>query len=228
MSVFKERQMKNYMAEYDHVLFDLDGTLSRSARGIRKSLEKTIRDMNKPVPDLSDYTKYIGPPLLNTFKNLCGFTDEESQKALEIYKHYYSTEGIYENHLYDGMEQVLSALKKAGVKLAVCSSKYELFTQKVCSLLQIDSLFDAVCGSAKDGSRKEKEELIPYAVAHLGGSMHDRVAMVGDTHFDAAGARIAGVDFIGVTYGYGTKTSMEEQGASCFADTPAELLKILL
>lgn len=216
------------MAEYEYVLFDLDGTLSRSARGIRTSLEKTIRDMNKPAPDLSDYTKYIGPPLLNTFKNLCGFTEEESQKALEIYKHYYSTEGIYENYLYDGIKQVLSDLKKAGIKLAVCSSKYELFTRKVCSLLRIDSMFDAVCGSAKDGSRKEKEELIPYAVAHLGGSMRDRIVMIGDTRFDAAGARAAGVAFIGVTYGYGTKASMEEQGASCFADTPAQLLKILL
>ena len=58
------------MVKHDYILFDLDGTISKSAEGIRFSLESTIKQMGKPVPDLSNYTLYIGPPLIDTFLNI--------------------------------------------------------------------------------------------------------------------------------------------------------------
>ena len=62
------------MVKHEYILFDLDGTISKSAEGIRYSLENAIKEMGKPVPDLSDYTLYIGPPLLDTFLNVCHFS----------------------------------------------------------------------------------------------------------------------------------------------------------
>lgn len=215
------------MKKYDAVLFDLDGTLSASAEGVRKCIGLTLDEMGKPRPDLSDYSKYIGPPLTWTFRHLCGLNDEESMRALPVYRRYYDICGTKENYLYDGLKEVLEALR-GEVKLAVCTSKNERLAKDVIDLLGVREYFDAVCGSLDNGSRKEKPELIPYTLAELGGIAPERAVMIGDTFFDAKGARAVGVDFIGVLYGYGTKDSMARYGAVNFAKSPQELLPYIL
>ena len=122
---------------------------------------------------------------------------------------------------------MLKKLKESSAKVAVCSSKQQKPADNVCEFLGITKYFDAVCGSAPDGSRKEKEEVIPYTVNVLGGKISDKVVMIGDTKFDAKGARLNGVDFIGVNYGYGTLEAMKAEGASVFADNVKELEALL-
>ncbi|MBQ2687283.1 MAG: HAD hydrolase-like protein [Clostridia bacterium] len=219
--------MIKVMPKYDYILFDLDGTLSESAPGIRKSIELTLESLNKPSPDLSDYSKFIGPPLAATFSGLCGLGVEDTQKALVIYQDFYKDYGLKANRLYDGIGDLLKKLKESSAKVAVCSSKQQKPANNVCEFLGITKYFDAVCGSAPDGSRKEKEEVIPYTVNVLGGKISDKVVMIGDTKFDAKGARLNGVDFIGVNYGYGTLETMKAEGASVFADNVKELEALL-
>ena len=216
------------MKRYDAVLFDLDGTLTASAEGIRKCIELTMLELGKPCPDLSDYSKYIGPPLNRTFSLLCGLTDEEVARALPIYRAYYDVHGTKANRLFDGVEDVLAALRDEPIKTAVCTSKNERLARDVAALLGIGGYLDAVCGSCDDGTRKEKADLIPYALEALGGISPARAVMVGDTYFDTVGAVKCGVDFIGVLYGYGTRRTMEDSGAAVFAETPADVLRLIL
>lgn len=216
------------MSKYDIALFDLDGTISASAQGIKYCLMKTLDIMQKPHPDLSDYSKYIGPPLLYTFQKLCSLTPTEAQQAVEIYVRLYDVDGLRQNELFDGIKEVLNTCKSNGIRLAVCSSKHEAIATQVVELLGVYDCFDKICGSTIDGSRKEKEELIPYALSKLGARESDRVVMIGDTKFDAKGAKHCGVDFIGVTYGYGTLEDMVNEGAEVFAQTPHDLHKYLL
>lgn len=215
------------MSRYDYILFDLDGTLSESAPGIRKCIELTLESLGKLIPDLTDYSKFIGPPLATTFSGLCGLNEEDTKKALKIYQDFYKDYGLKANKLYDGIEKLLIKLKSSNAKVAVCSSKQQKPADDVCALLGITKYFDAVCGSAPDGSRKEKEEVIPYTVNVLGGKLTDKVVMIGDTKFDAKGARLNNVDFIGVNYGYGTLDTMKAEGAKVFADSVSELEKLL-
>lgn len=216
--------------KYKYILFDLDGTVTQSAQGIRASLEHAISQLGIQPPNLDDYTLYIGPPLIDTFLNLCGLGEEEAERGAELYREFYNAHGKYMNKIYDGIPEVLARLRSEGAKLAVCTSKYERFAEEILEILGIQDSFDAVCGSNLDGSRKDKKDLIPYAVEKLGGSFEaDRNAavMLGDTWFDAQGARLCGVDFIGVEYGYGAIEAMREQGAKSFARTPPELLSLL-
>lgn len=219
--------MVHIMPKYDYILFDLDGTLSESAPGIRKCIELTLEKLKKPSPDLSDYSKFIGPPLADTFSGLCGLNAEDTQKALVIYQEFYKTHGLKENRLYEGIEDLLIKLSGSEAKIAVCSSKQQKPADDVCALLGITKYFDALCGSAPDGSRKEKEEVIPYTVNVLGGKITDKVVMIGDTKFDAKGARLNNIDFIGVNYGYGTYETMVMEGATVFADNVKELEALL-
>ena len=159
------------MVKHDYILFDLDGTISKSADGIKYSLENAIKQMGKPVPDLSDYTLYIGPPLIDTFLNICHFSQEESLHGVEVYRDIYNTKGKFVNKAYDGIEELLKKIKADGKKIAVCSSKYELFAKEIIEILGLSQYFDAVCGSTLDGSRKDKKDLIPYALNSLGTSL---------------------------------------------------------
>lgn len=212
---------------YDYVLFDLDGTLSASAPGIKRCIELTMEKMGKETPDLSDYSRYIGPPLVTTFKKLCGLTEEESKEALRIYLEYYDTEGEPRNSLFEGTLEMLRRLRESNAKVAVCTSKNEISAKNVCDFLHVTELLDALCGSDHSTGRKEKEEIIPYAMETLGATRDNKVVMIGDTKFDAKGAVCSGVDFVGVTYGYGKKEDMTAEGATKFADNASELERIL-
>ena len=153
--------------------------------------------------------------------------EEEAQKAVEIYVKHYDVEGLKRNRLYDGIEDVLKACNDNGVRISVCSSKNEKIAREVVDLLGVTKYFDALCGSNIDGTRKEKEELIPYALKTLHAKGGEKVVMIGDTKFDCVGAKKCGVDFIGVTYGYGKKQDMIDEGAQIFATTPSDLHKLL-
>lgn len=215
------------MKKYDYILFDLDGTLTRSAEGVRLTVEHTMSELGLSCPDLSDYTLYIGPPLEDTFRGMCAVPEELIPTAMQTYRDYYDEAGISNNGVYDGVFEILDSLRELGCKLAVCTSKNEPVAVRVCDTFGLTERIDAVCGSTPDGSLKAKADLIPYAMRALGCTDRARAVMIGDTHFDADGARLAGVDFIGVTYGYGTRESMEKAGAAVFASSPDELLSLI-
>lgn len=216
------------MTKYDAVLWDLDGTISASGEGVRKCIRLMMDEMGKPCPDLSDFSVFIGPPLTQTFSRLCGLTDDEVRRALPIYRSFYDIHGTKENSLYDGVIDILRVLREHGVKTAICTSKNERLARDVIDYLGIGEYLDAICGSRDDGTRKEKPDLIPYALHSLGDIPPERAVLIGDTCFDTLGAVATGVDFIGVTYGYGRRGAMEEAGATIFAATPEDLLTYLI
>ena len=212
------------MKEYEYILFDLDGTLIESAVSVRVSLAHAMEALSLPCPDLSDYTKYVGPPLEDTFRGMCAVPEELIGKGMQIYRDYYDKVGHESNRVYNGVFNMLAALRESGRRLAVCTSKNEPVAETVCDQLGLTPYLDAICGSTLDGSRRAKADIIPYAIKALGCTDKTSALMVGDTHFDARGAMLAGIDFFGVTYGYGTVDGMKACGAIAFADSPEELL----
>ena len=215
------------MKKYDFILFDLDGTLTASAKGVRISLEHAMEALSLPCPDLSDYTLYVGPPLEDIFRDICSVPEELIPQAMQLYRDYYDIHALSVTTVFDGIFPTLRALREAGCTLVVCTSKNEPVAVKVADDLGLTPYFDAICGSALDGSRKAKADMIPYALQTVGCADKAKAVMIGDTYFDARGAEIAGVDFLGVTYGYGTRESMERYGAKGFADSPEELWDLL-
>lgn len=215
------------MKKYDFILFDLDGTLIESAEGVRVSIAHAMEALGLPCPDLSDYTKYVGPPLEDTMRGMCAVPEELIPKSMDIYRDYYDEIGQKNNRVFDGVFDMLAALRKQGKRLALCTSKNEPVAVGVADVLGLSPYLDAVCGSTVDGSRRAKADIIPYALETLGCTDKTDAVMIGDTHFDARGAELAKVDFIGVCYGYGTLESMEACGAVGFADSPRKLLELL-
>lgn len=214
--------------KYDTVLFDLDGTLSRSHEGVKASLIYALNQTGKPVPaEIEDTSRYIGPPLMDTLRGMCGFTQDEADKAAELYKYIYQKENKFKNYCYDGIPELLSELKRSGVKLGVATTKYEPSAEEVLKILGINDLFDTISGTTSDGTIKEKSQTIECALKRMNCTADDKTVLIGDSMFDTLGAMEKGIDFIGVLYGYGKREDMEKFGGKVFAETAEELKAFL-
>ena len=216
------------MKKYDIALCDLDGTLSESGEGILDCVKMICSETKRPLPDEKELAAFIGPPMYDSLRR-CGFEHEEAEKGVEIYKRHFVEHGIYKNRVYDGMTEVLSALKESGVKLGVATTKYEPFAHRIIKMLKLDGLFDFVGGATADTERRTKAKVIRYSLENLGADKNSRCIMVGDTKYDAQGAAETGVDFIGCLYGYGTREEMENfYKNAVYASSPAEIRDIII
>ena len=203
------------------ILFDLDGTLTQSEEGIWNCAKHAAKEMGFPEPDAATLRKFIGPPLLHSFRTYLGMTEEQAEEAQRIYRVRYTTVGMYENRVYPGIRTMLRTLWQQGAKLGVVTGKPAYPTGKILEHFGFDRFLSAVvCAS---DARAEKVHLIREALPEDYGEAW----MVGDRCFDMEGGKAAGVHTLGVTYGYGTEQELLETGAEKIAHTPTEILDIL-
>ena len=217
------------MKNYDYVIFDFDGTVTDTGEGILKSLQYSFEQMGNEVPDLSDLKKFIGPPIHYSYVNFYGIDESEVEQYIKKYRERYKKIGIYECFVYDGMLETLKTLRENGVKLGIASSKPIKLVYDVMEYLRLTEYFDAVVGTQFDDSNHPgKTDLVLQSMAKLGDKDKKRTLMVGDRYFDIDGAAGAGVDSVGVTYGYGSREEFMEHNATYIVDTPEEVIKIVL
>lgn len=215
------------MKEYQYILFDLDGTLTNSFPGITNSVKYALKKSGYEIPDDNELRKFVGPPLHYSFTVFCGMSDEEAQQAIKYYRELYTMTGIYESEVYDGIEETLKALKDAGKDLLVATSKPEHYAGKIVEHFGLMKYFDFVAGASLDKSRAEKEQVIAYALDAYGIKDKSKVLMVGDRKHDIEGAKINGLDSMGVLFGFGDREELEAAGAEYIAETAKDILMIL-
>lgn len=215
------------MKKYDVILFDLDGTLTDSSQGIINSIIYALDKLNIPVENTDSLRRFLGPPLHDSFKEF-GLDDEEIKSAITYYRERFSTKGIYENQVYDGIIPMIAKLKKCGKRIVLATSKPQKFTDIIMSYFELDRYFDFIAGSNLDGTRSKKAEVIKYALDSCRITDISKVVMVGDRKQDIVGAEIAGIDSIGVLYGYGDYDELKTAGATYIVNSVTELKNMLL
>ena len=199
---------------YNTILFDLDGTLTDPGMGITNSVAYALKKWNIEVKDRTELYKFIGPPLLDSFEKYYGFSPEECRQAVKYYREYFSTKGLFENEVYDGVVELLTELKKSGKKLVIATSKPDKFTIEILKHFDLYKYFDFVAGASMDETRTKKDEVIAYALENLGIKDVSDVLMIGDREHDIFGAKAHGLDSMGVLYGYGDREELETAGAT--------------
>ena len=214
---------------YENVLFDLDGTITDPAEGILNSIRHSLTYYPEiTVPNREILEKFIGPPLWESYVKYCGMDKQTAEEAVEHYREYFRPTGIFENKLYDGIPQLLKALKESGIKVRLATSKPDIFARQILEHFGITEYFTSIQGSALDGSLIKKEDVIAKIITETEGITASNTVMIGDTAFDIIGARANGIPAIGVCYGYGVPSEMAESGAFMIVKTVGELEKILL
>ena len=123
---------------YKYILFDLDGTLTDSAEGITKCVQYALKALGVDEPDLNNLRPFIGPPLVECFMKLYGFTDEQAKFGTDKYRERYKDTGIYENKVYPGVPEMLAQLKASGLHLALATSKPLVFAQRVTDYFRLN------------------------------------------------------------------------------------------
>lgn len=189
------------------IIFDLDGTLLDTTEGIVESVRYTIGQMK--LPELSDaqLLSFIGPPVQISFVNHYGLSEEEAQRISTIFRTYYKEKALLKAKPYEGIFELLKQLKDAGKRLAVATYKREDYALMILKHFGFDRYFDVMRG-ADDKNQLKKVDIVNLCISEMNG-LKDNAVLVGDTLHDAIGAQEAGVDFLGVAYGFGF-TSRED------------------
>ncbi len=209
------------------VLFDWDGTVADTRPGIFNSVRYAIGQYGIADRPDDELRYFIGPPLYDGFEHVFGVSPELANELTDTYRVYYRDKGIFECNVYDGVGDLLRELHDAGVKTAVVSSKPKEFLDRLVEHFGLAEHLDAVVGPAMDNHNSNKTVLVNQALKELM-LLPSTVAMIGDRHFDMEGAKAAGVNAVGVLYGYGTEEELCAAGADAVCEQVADLRGFLL
>lgn len=210
------------------VLFDLDGTITDPAEGITGGVYYALKKFGITPPPKDELKEFIGPPMVQTFMRVYGVTEEHAVKLLHYYREYYAPKGIFECHLYDGIEDTIKELKRMGKMILLATSKPDVYSSQIMEHFGLLEYLDFLAASTMDEKRVKKGDVIAYGLSEcrLDGR-RDECVMVGDRSYDIIGAKENGIASVGVTYGYGSREELMSANPDYLADSPEELLKII-
>ena len=211
-------------------IFDLDGTLTNTLESMTYSVNLTLEEMG-----LSEITKdqcrlFVGNGarvLIEKSLKAAGDTDASRiEEGMEIYGRIFDRNCTYHVTPYEGIPEMLKALKDKGIQLAVLSNKPDRQTVKVVKAIFGEELFDYAQGQ-KEGIRRKPE---PDGVWYLMEQMHvskEECLYIGDSEVDAATGRNAGLKTIGVLWGFRDRKTLETAEVDDLIDRPDELLQFV-
>lgn len=214
------------MKKYDYIAFDLDGTLSDPEHGLVEGFIYAFKKMGvKEYGDRDSLRRFIGPSLYEVWQDEFGFTKETVVEAIDKFREYYNIYGWWDNKLYSGIPDMLRELKSRGKTVILATSKPEDTARKIIALFELGQYFDFQGGASGD-TRDHKWQVLEYSMTSVG-ALPESTVLVGDRKYDAEGARICGVDSIGVLWGHGSREELESSGFTHIVTSPKELLEIL-
>lgn len=206
------------------VLFDLDGTLINSQEGITKGVQYALKEyLGIDEPDLDSLLCFIGPPLALMFAQKYHVPAEKIEPTVAKYREYYDSVGMKQCELYPGVKETLRRMHEKGYVIGLASSKPEWNCEQILEDQGVACYFDYIVGASKGPERREKVLVLEEAFRRMDVKDRSEVVLVGDTKYDAIGAQKAGIDCIGVTFGFGTREELLEAGAVAVFDTIEEV-----
>ena len=211
---------------FSYYFFDLDGTLTNPAQGITNSFKHAFKELGLEIPSYETLCTFIGPPLVSTFKNYCGFNDEQAQDAVKKYREYFGKKGLFENEVIEGIPELLASLCNQHKHLVVATSKPEEYAKQILQHFDLDKYFDHICGSLMDETRSKQSEVIEYALETCGKPDKSEVVMMGDREHDIFGAKECGLKSCGVLFGFGNEEEFKAAGADYIVKNVEDILKI--
>lgn len=212
---------------YSCILLDLDGTITDSAPGITATIAWTLEKMGVPVPPREQLLHWVGPPIMDSFRDLAGFDLEQSERALMIYREKYLDDGAYDATLYPGVGPLIREIGRRGIPLSLATSKPELPATLILEHLSLAEYFTVITGASADEKRSAKADVVAEALLRLSSLGHDvsRPVMVGDRIHDIEGAAAHDVPTIAVEWGYGF--AEEHADAAAVVTTTRDLAALL-
>ena len=223
--------IKDNKKQYKYIAFDLDGTLTDPENGLIQGFIYAFKKLGLDYSDREVLRKYIGPSLFKEWQVDFGFTPDEANAAIEIFREYYNIYGWWDNKIYDGVRDMLKTLKASGKVIMLATSKPLDTAKKILELFDLTQYFDFI-GGADSIELDQKWKILEHSLTSVGvlhGSpKREESILVGDRCFDSEGAEICSIDSLGVSYGHGTIQELESSGFTYICHSPKEVVELLL
>lgn len=211
-------------------IFDLDGTLSDTLTAISHFGNLALKEaMDMPPVEKEKYKYFVGDGRDVLIHRMLDYynldNDEKFAKTCKVYDRYYEADPMYKTDAYDGIKELLAKLRKNGTKIAVCTNKPANVAHDVVHTIFGD-IFDFISGITDDVKTKPSPDTALKIIETLNISKADSV-FIGDTNIDINTAKNAGIESIGVLWGFRDEKELTDAGADHIVSSPHEIFEIV-
>lgn len=177
--------------------------------------------------DDENLRRLIGPPLEHAFRDYYGFDEAQSGQAVTHFRDMMQREGVQLYEAYPGISELLNELKQSGRQLAVVTSKIDHIAKETLAKTGLIDYFEFI-SAQQPNVVVDKEEILTKALSELNVTDNSNVVMIGDRKHDIEAANAHNIDSIGVSWGYGDRDELENEGATNIAVNANELRQLLI
>lgn len=217
------------------IIFDLDGTLINTIDDLGQACNHALSACGFPTHKIEDYPRLVGNGINKLIER--ALPEEHRQQATvlrlrEYFVPYYDAHNCDLTHPYDGIPELLQALKAAGHTLAVASNKYQAATEKIVAQL-FPNTFDVVLGERDGIARKPDPQIVWDIVERTAQNTYSaefsgkEILYIGDSLVDAETAKAANLPFIACTWGFCTTEQLQTAVPDYLVHHPSEILKLV-
>lgn len=209
------------------IIFDLDGTLLNTLEGLKDSTNFALKKFNSPEITLEQTRSFVGNGVRKLIERAIpnGEQNPDFEKCLNTFKEHYSKTMYQKTVAYDGIEDMLTELKKRGVKTGVVSNKFDTAVKELCKNY-FDGLIIVAIGESPNVRKKPAPDSVLKAMKILG-AKPENTLYVGDSDVDIQTAKNSNLKSVGVTWGFRDRELLEKEGADFIINTPCELLELI-
>lgn len=214
--------------KYQTYIFDLDGTLLDTLGDLAASVNYALRTHGMPEHSLDDVRRFVGNGVRKLMERAIpdGAANADFEATFATFREYYMLHALDTTRLYDGIPELLTALKAKGCRLAVVSNKMMAATQELCRHFFPDTIEVAIGEHEAEGIRKKPASDTVIAALRQLGVGQEGAVYVGDSDVDIETARNSGLPCLSVLWGFRDKTFLLQHGATTFVSTPLEILDV--
>ena len=213
---------------YKLAIFDLDGTLLDTLGDLHASVNFALREFDFPERTIDEVRRFIGNGVVKLMERSTpdGIDDDTQQRCLDVFRGYYLEHMSDTTAPYDGTTELLKNLRTQGVKTAVVSNKLHTAVEELCESY-FTGLIDKAVGVSVEAERKPSPVNVIRTAELFGAELHESI-YIGDSEVDVQTAHNAGVQCIGVTWGFRDRDCLTENGCDFIADSAEEVKEIIL
>ena len=215
------------MSRFNHIIFDLDGTLTDSRKGIGSSISYALQKLSIDGFDGTVPDSFIGPPLQQSFREVFQLDEKHTKLAVEYFREYYSAKGLFENQPFPGILEMLEQLYQEGKNLYIATSKLEIYALRIAEYFGFDKYISQIKGADYKGEYASKTTIISNVLNMQKLEPSEKIAMVGDTVFDIVGGHQNSLTTIAVMYGFGKYEDLQSSSPDLWAETVDDLYEVL-
>lgn len=210
------------------IIWDLDGTLMDTLQDLHEAVNHALAQFGMPQRTLEQIRWSVG----NGVRKLVilsvpeGENNRQFEAVFAEFKRYYMVHCQDHTGLYPGIAELLKELKQNGVRMAVVSNKLQSGVDELYNVWFKDTIEVAV-GERPEMQRKPAPDMVNFALKQLNIDKENAV-YIGDSDVDLATAHNSGLPCISVLWGFRDKAFLEQHGATCFAEKPADILSLIV